>query len=353
MVKVLIVEHDPEDLDILHYELRKNQFQYESRQVETREQFKEALELFRPEIILADFNLPSFDAQTAFLIKERILPGVPFIIISGAIGEENAVEQIKRGVTDYVSKDKIFTIFPKITRALKEVKDRTEKKNAEQKLMQQRLMHQRMLAQATIDGQEKERAGIGQELHDNINQVLSIVKLYLSLVMEGSDEQERLLFQSFNLINTCINEIRNISQTLIPPELKEDGLVAAVDQLIDRIKIAKPFSIHFKHPKGAGKEINEKEQLTLYRIIQEQLSNIIKHAAATKVDIELKEDNRQISLRISDNGRGFDTRSKGKGVGLNNMLHRVRLFDGDLQIISRQGAGCTLKVSIPKEHEMA
>jgi len=353
MVKVLIVEHDPEDIDLLHYELRKNDFQYEARQVETKEQFEEALELFRPEIILSDFNLPSFDAQMAFQIKERILPGVPFIIISGAIGEENAVEQIKLGVTDYVSKDKIFTIYPKITRALKEVKDRMEKKNAEQKLIRHRLTHQKMLAQATIDGQEKERAMIGQELHDNINQILSIVKLYLSLVMEGSDEQERLLGQSLNLINTCINEIRNISQTLIPPELKEDGLVAAVDQLIDRIKIAKPFSIHFKHVESTRKEINEKEQLTLYRIIQEQFSNIIKHAAATKVDIELKEDDRQISLRISDNGKGFDTRSKWKGVGLNNMLHRVRLYDGDMEIISRQGAGCTLKVSIPKEHEMA
>jgi len=353
MVKVLIVEHDPTDLDLLKYELRKNHFDYEAKVVQTKDAFEQALELFQPEIILSDYNLPSFDAPTAFQIKERILPAVPFIIVSGAIGEENAVELIKRGVTDYVSKDKLFTIHLKITRALKEVKDRKEKKMAEEKLIRERIRHQRMLAQATVDGQEKERAEIGQELHDNINQVLSIVKLYLSLLMEGSDEQERLLLQSLGLINTCINEIRSISQTLIPPEFKEEGLAAAVDELIERIKIAKPFSIHFKYEEGRGKEINEKEQLTLYRIIQEQFNNIIKHAAATKVDIELKEDDMHIFLRISDNGKGFDTRSKGKGVGLNNMLHRVRLFDGDMEIISGQGAGCTLKVSIPKEHETA
>lgn len=353
MVKLLIVEHDLADLDILRYELKKTHFQFEDRQVQTKDEFEEALERYKPDIILSDYNLPSFDAPAAFQIKERLRPGVPFIIVSGAIGEENAVELIKQGVTDYVSKDKLFTIYPKITRALKEVKDRKEKKMAEQKLLQERIMHQRLLAQATIDGQEKERAEIGQELHDNINQMLSIVKLYLSLLMEGSDEEERLLYQSLNLINTCINEIRSISQTLIPPVLKEDGLVAAVDELIERVKIAKPFSLHFRYEEGRGKEISEKEQLTLYRIIQEQFNNIIKHAAATKVDIELKEDDMHILLRISDNGKGFDTKAKGKGVGLNNMLHRVRLLDGDMEIISHQGAGCTLKVSIPKEHEMA
>jgi two-component system sensor histidine kinase UhpB len=129
--------------------------------------------------------------------------------------------------------------------------------------------------------------------------------------------------------------------------------VAAVDELIERVKIAKPFSIHFKYEEGRGMDVSEKEQLTLYRIIQEQFNNIIKHAAATKVDIELKEDDMHIFLQISDNGKGFDTREKAKGVGLNNMLHRVRLLDGDMEIISHQGEGCTLKVSIPKEHEMA
>jgi signal transduction histidine kinase len=353
MVKVLILEHDVTDLDLLRYELRKNHFDYAGKVVQTKDQFEEALDMFRPEIILADYNLPSFDAPTAFQIKERVLPGVPFIIVSGAIGEENAVDLIKRGVTDYVPKDKLFTIFPKINRALKEVKDRKEKKIAEEKLFRERIMHQRMLAQATIDGQEKERAEIGQELHDNINQILSIVKLYLSMVGEASDEQPKLLKQSQDLIDTCINEIRKISQSLIPPAFNEEGLVAAVDELIERIKIARPFSIHFRYEEGSGKEINEKEQLTLYRIIQEQFNNIIKHAGATKVDVVLKEDDMQVVLQISDNGKGFDTGTKGRGVGLNNMLHRVRLFDGDMEIISGQGAGCTLKVCIPKEHEMA
>ena len=210
-----------------------------------------------------------------------------------------------------------------------------------------------MLAQATVDGQEKERAEIGQELHDNINQVLSIVKLYLSLLMEGSDEQERLLLQSLGLINTCINEIRSISQTLIPPEFKEEGLAAAVDELIERIKIAKPFSIHFKYEEGRGKEINEKEQLTLYRIIQEQFNNILKHAAAKKILVRLKQEENTTILIIKDDGVGFDTTKKSTGVGLVNMKTRASLFNGELSILSSPGKGCELKVVFAPSEEKA
>ena len=353
MVKILILEHDPMDLDLLRYELKKNRFEYESTVAQSKEEFVNALSDFKPDIILADYNLPSFDAPSAFRIKQKMLPETPFIIVSGAIGEENAVQLIKNGVTDYVPKDKLFTIVPKINRALQESRDRREKIEAEQRLAEERARHQKMLARATIEGQEKERTEIGKELHDNINQMLSIIKLYVSLLEESSEDWPRLVQQSLYLLDTCINEIRKISQTLIPPEFKEEGLVAAVDTLIERIRVAKPFSINFKYEEGRGMEINEKGQLTLYRIIQEQFNNIIKHAGATKVDVEIREDEGQVFLQITDNGRGFDPRTKVTGVGLNNMLSRVRLFDGDLQIISGSGTGCTLKVSLPKEHELA
>src|SRR6185437_9566424 len=353
MVKVLVLEHDIMDVELLTYELKKNRFEFELEVAQTKEEYAAALVRFGPGIILADYNLPSFDAEQAFRMKQERLPDTPFIIVSGAIGEENAVELIKKGVTDFVPKDKLFTIVPKMNRALQETKERRERLEAERRLEEERMRHQRMLTRAAIEGQEKERATIGKELHDNINQMLSIVKIYISLAEEGGDDFRQLLKQSDGMINKCINEIRGISHMLIPPPLKEEGLIPAVDTLIERIKIAKPFSIYFNHQEHRGKEIDEEEQLAIYRIIQEQFNNIIKHAHATRVDVELTEDDEQVFLRITDNGQGFDTRKKRAGVGLNNMLSRVKVFDGDLQIISGRGAGCTLKVSLPKEHEMA
>ncbi|HVS97219.1 MAG TPA: ATP-binding protein [Puia sp.] len=353
MVKVLIVEHDVIDVELLEYELKKNQFECTAEVAQTEEEYALALESFRPDIVLADYNLPVFDAETAFRMKQELLPEIPFIIVSGAIGEENAVALIKKGVTDFVSKDKLYTIVPKINRALQETRERRERLEAEKRLEEERTRHAKMLTRAAIEGQEKERAAIGQDLHDNINQTLSIIKIYISMAEEGGEGWQQLLQQSEGMINRCINDIRAISHQLIPPPLKEEGLISAVDTLIERIRVAKPFSIHFNHEERRGKEIDEEEQLAIYRIIQEQFNNIIKHARATRVDVELKESDEQVFLRITDNGQGFDTGKKGNGVGLNNMLSRVRVFDGDLQIISGRGRGCTLKVSLPKEHEMA
>jgi two-component system sensor histidine kinase UhpB len=134
MVKILILEHDKMDIELLRYELKKNSFECMSEVVQTKEQYVQALGRFQPEIILADYNLPSFDAAGAFQIKQAVLPEVPFIIVSGAIGEENAVALIKTGVTDYVSKDKLYSVVPKIERALQETNDRHERAKAEQRL---------------------------------------------------------------------------------------------------------------------------------------------------------------------------------------------------------------------------
>jgi two-component system sensor histidine kinase UhpB len=321
--------------------------------VQSQRDFEAALASFRPDIILCDYNLPAFDAQKAFWIKQSIRPELPFIIVSGAIGEENAVELIKNGVTDYVPKDKLFSIVPKINRALQESSDRREKLEVKRRLVKERAHYHKMLGKATVQGQEKERAEIGKELHDNINQMLSVIRLYLSMHLEGDDEDSPdLLQQGLELLDTSINEIRKISQNLIPPPLKEEGLIDAIETLIERIAMAKPFSINFRHQEFHDHDMDENQQLTLYRIIQEQFNNIIKHAAAATVDIELKETADRILLTIADDGRGFDTHIKTSGVGINNMLGRVRLLDGDLQIVSGHGAGCTLKVSLPKVHQM-
>ncbi len=133
-IRILILEHDPNDLELLQYELKKGNLPYTYLVVQTRDEFEKALNSFKPEIILSDYSLPTFDGATAFRIKEEIASDIPFIIVSGTIGEENAVELIKTGVTDYILKDKLFTVHTKITRALKEAKEYREKIAAEKQL---------------------------------------------------------------------------------------------------------------------------------------------------------------------------------------------------------------------------
>jgi DNA-binding NtrC family response regulator len=136
-LKILILEDTISDADLLTWELKKSDYKFVFEIVQNRETFINALTEFNPDIILSDFSLPSFDGYNAFQIKQQEKPEVPFIIVSGAIGEEKAVELIKNGVTDYVQKDKLFTLNQKISRALKEVEEKNEKKLAEEKIRTQ------------------------------------------------------------------------------------------------------------------------------------------------------------------------------------------------------------------------
>jgi two-component system sensor histidine kinase UhpB len=483
--KVLILEHDPNDIELLQYELKKGGINLELAIVENGDAFGNALTQFNPDIILSDYSLPSFDGVRAFQLKQQVCPDVPFIIVSGTIGEENAVELIKNGVTDYVLKDKLFTVVPKIKRALKEASERREKAQAEmnmrrserrlaeaqvitkigsweinqqgdliacsdvmyamlglqpgdplsyqiflgfihpddtyiitkvqdaamntgrfepvvfriitkqgeekyiegrgalrkddsnisfigtcqditekvkaelqlkaysEQIVKERVEHQRKLVRASIEGQEKERAEIGRELHDNINQILAVTKAYVDAALHEDDKLEELLQRSLKNLDRAIQEIRRISKSLVPPAMDKNGLVDSVNDLIDTIRVVNPFAINFKYEKEKLRNLSDQQQLALYRIVQEQFNNIIKHAEARKVLIELTGNNDLINLMISDDGKGFDPKAKRQGVGLSNMLSRIELFDGKLDIITSKGTGCTLKVRLPKEHKAA
>ncbi len=133
-LKILILEDNQSDADLLQRELKKSGLIFTAEIVQTRVDFEKALHNFNPDLILSDYSLPSFDAVSAFKIKQSIFPLIPFIIVSGVIGEENAVELIKNGVTDYTLKDKLFTLSTKISRALKDREEAKEKKAIGEKL---------------------------------------------------------------------------------------------------------------------------------------------------------------------------------------------------------------------------
>jgi PAS domain S-box-containing protein len=132
--KILILEDNDHDADLLCRELKKSGLNFASKIVQRRSDFETALEDFHPDIILSDYSLPSFDAVTAFQIKQKLFPLIPFIIVSGTIGEENAVALINSGVTDYVSKDNLFSLPAKILRALKDTEIRRDKLIADKKI---------------------------------------------------------------------------------------------------------------------------------------------------------------------------------------------------------------------------
>jgi PAS domain S-box-containing protein len=144
-IKILIFENDPNDLALIQYELKKGGLDYESVIVQTKKSFEDALRNFHPDLILSDYSLPSFDGLTAFRIRQAIAPQTPFIIVSGTIVDENAVELVRTGMTDYVMKEKMYQITPKVYRALREANERQQKIVAEQQLQQSREQLQKIM----------------------------------------------------------------------------------------------------------------------------------------------------------------------------------------------------------------
>jgi signal transduction histidine kinase len=228
--------------------------------------------------------------------------------------------------------------------------DITEQKRLSQELIEQEIHKQKQLTQATIDGQEKERREIGKELHDNINQHLTTTRLYLEVAKEkASGEVLEMIHLSHQNLAAIIKEIRQLSQSLVPPTLGDLGLIESVYDLCDSLKRAHRFQIEFQHRHFNEEELPGNLKLMLFRIIQEQVNNIVKHAGATAIQIRLQSDAEYIILSIVDDGKGFDTHNYPKGLGFSNITNRAGLFNGKVEIDAAPGQGCTLSVIIPQE----
>ena len=220
----------------------------------------------------------------------------------------------------------------------------TEKIQLENSLNEERQIRHQQITEAAIAGQEKERTEIGEELHDNINQILASTKLYIECAIKDVNPRTDLITESKILLEKAMKEIRNLSKALLPPSLGEIGLLQALHDLVENITQVNDLNISIKWNEVKENEISIKLKLTIFRIIQEQLNNIIKHANAQNVIISLKKEAQQIQVTVQDDGRGFDTSLKRNGVGLRNISSRAEVNNGTVSIISKPGQGCELRV---------
>lgn len=248
--------------------------------------------------------------------------------------------------------DRGFLIFNQegnITRLVGSMMDITERKELEKKLVKQEVDKQKQVAQAVVDAQEKERAEIGKELHDNVNQILSTARLYLELAKSDEKDRLSLIQRSYDNIYDAINEIRSISRSLVPPSIGDLGLIESIEDLVENIRATKKLYIEFCYSGNIDAILGQKQKLMLFRIIQEQVNNVLKHANARNIIIELMMDGHMIHLSVSDDGKGFDYEEvkNNKGVGLQNIASRTELFNGKINIVTAPNKGCKLNIHVP------
>ena len=252
----------------------------------------------------------------------------------------------KDGTLLYVEMRKQQLEFNGKTHFLVSVIDMTEKLRLQQKLIEEKVTAQKEVARIIIDTQEKERSVIGKELHDNVNQLLTTAKLYVENIKHLPTQVEAFADKSIALLLRAINEIRFLSRQLVTPVIHDIGFEATLAELKDHYLSLGLFDMQLKTSLHET-ELSEELKLTLYRIVQEQLNNIVKYAKASHVTVSLLQENNILYLNISDNGVGFDPGKTAKGLGLRNIRNRAEAYKGNVAIESSPGAGCRLQAEFP------
>jgi two-component system sensor histidine kinase UhpB len=245
--------------------------------------------------------------------------------------------------------DLIFDTKGAVIKMLGTIQDISERKKLEQELAEQKQQQQRLITETAIKAQEKERSELGRELHDNVNQILATVKMFLGMVSTGNDTpDENVLTKSYEYVDEAMKEIRKLSHSLVAPSLGDLGLKEALTVLANDTNMVSKFKVRLKiDDKYHEQSLDKQRQLMIYRVVQEQLNNISKYANAKETVISLKTMKNNLLLSICDNGDGFDMSKKTDGIGLKNISNRVEFYSGEMNIVSAPGEGCTLHVCIP------
>ena len=225
------------------------------------------------------------------------------------------------------------------------------KKKRYQHLLEKQQMennYQNQLLLSRLEVQEQSFKYFSEEIHDNVGQMLSIVKMQLYNIRNGSKEEEIVKKASgcTELLGKAINDLRNISHTMSSAFVSNAGLADAVEKDLEYIRSAKEMKCTL-HLQGGEYSLGNEQELLIFRIIQEAIANAVKHASPTDIDVYLHYEPGGLSIEIKDNGSGFEASEKATGgIGLNNMHMRAGLLNGTLYVTSEKDKGTSIKLEV-------
>jgi signal transduction histidine kinase len=213
----------------------------------------------------------------------------------------------------------------------------------------ERISEQETRMSAVFQAQEEERRRIAKELHDGVGQTISAIKMnYQNLTSQTSEKELSSEFQKIErMLDNAGKEVRNISHQMIPKELEQFGLIPAVEGMLNLNLEHSQIAYQFEHS-GFEERIGSQIELILFRVLQELVSNVIKHSKASELNVQLVKVKSHVVLNVSDNGVGFDVEKKEKnGIGLLNIASRIDGIKGHLHYESEPGSGTSVTIRTP------
>jgi signal transduction histidine kinase len=314
--------------------------------VESESGFRAALEEDW-DAILSDYNLPGFSGLAALEILKASGRLLPFIIVSGEIGEETAVQAMRNGANDYLLKSNLARLSPALDLAIEANETRRARVAADRELAASRQQLSE-LAQHLQTSVERERAAIAREIHDDVGGALTALNFDLAWIARHTQApalQQRVQ-SAIEMTAHAIEASQRVMHNLRPAIL-EQGLVAALQWMAQRFDkrtgiacVFRTTNEHLELPPGVP--------LVAYRTVQEALTNVSKHAQASKVAIDVSMARGVLSIEVSDNGRGMgaDDLAKARSFGIRGLRERADTVGGWVDLSSDAG-GTTLILSVP------
>jgi PAS domain S-box-containing protein len=231
------------------------------------------------------------------------------------------------------------------------IRDISTRKKLERKLNEQRRKNEIEKMAVALDAQEKERNFIGQELHDNINQILVGTKMMLQMTKSDVEKNKHFLDNCIESLNEVIVENRKLAHEMVTPNVEQESVLTMLQTLVENMFISSTPKVTVSVEENVEEKLNTKQKLTFYRIAQEQCANIIKYANASHVEINVTIKDDKVNLIIKDNGQGMDASKKVNGIGLRNINSRLSIYNGSSEITTAPGEGFTLVVHLPVQQQ--
>lgn len=240
---------------------------------------------------------------------------------------------------------KVITIMSLVRDITEKIKAEEDLRSMEKEVSNQKIQQQKKITRAIITAQENERNRIGRELHDNVNQILAATKMYLCMVGGENETLNGLIKYPMELIDRSISEIRALTHKQVTP-LKDVNLQELVQSQLELLKNSAGINTKFVCNVN-GCIIDDDLKLNTYRIIQEQINNVLKYAEAKNFGVNIHTNNNKFHVLIEDDGNGFDLNKKRNGIGISNIINRVESFNGSFDIDSAPGSGCRMHIVVP------
>ena len=295
------------------------------------------------DLMLLDLKMRDIGGAALLDRLKQKTPPVPFLVVTGQGDEKAAVEMMKQGALDYVMKDTgLLDLLPGVVRRALEMVERDRalaKAEAEGRRMEREM----------VEVAESERRRIGEDLHDGLGQQLTAIELVCTALKEDASrklpELAKGLERMGKMLREAISQTRFLSRGLVPIGDDPDALRIGLAELAEHVSSLGRLRYHLDCP--APVILRDRSMAAhLYRIAQEAVNNVLKHAEADQVTVKLIQINSVLELQISDNGKGLPT-SKSGGLGMEVMKHRASMIGGELTVASKRGHGVTVTCVLP------